>query len=201
MRYTLRDEFFGALCYDRTECDYIHLDHLALRLLREPDRPLDESELKRFDTDESEVRELIDDLRARQIPGNYLQLANKPVKGMLSAPTRIFLEITYRCPEKCTHCYTESGERHDDELSLAEKFSIVDQMAEIGCYRLSIAGGEPLVDRDFFPVVERAIDHHIDVSFSTSGIPVSVRVAKQLAALDIRTINISLDGWDEDSYG
>jgi radical SAM protein with 4Fe4S-binding SPASM domain len=74
-------------------------------------------------------------------------------------------------------------------------------MASIGCFRISIAGGEPLVDEDFFPLVEYALDKNVDVSFSTSGIPITERVAKRLSEFDIRTINVSLDGWDERSFG
>ena len=201
MRYALREEFFGALCYDSVDKDYIHLDHLALRMLRAPREPLSETDLQQHETSREEVQEVLDDLAQREMIDNFKTLPNKPLPRMLSAPTRIFLEITYRCPEHCEHCYTDSGERRAGELDRADKFSIVDQMAQMGCYRLSIAGGEPLVDRDFFPVVERAISHYIDVSFSTSGIPVTARTAQQLAALDIRTINVSLDGWDESSYG
>ncbi|MGJ5199640.1 radical SAM/SPASM domain-containing protein [Bradyrhizobium sp. HKCCYLRH1030] len=200
MRYVLRNEFFGGIVYDRVERDYLHLDHLAVRLLKQPSKPLSGAELRRFDADRAEAGEVLADLRDRQLPGNVEVLGNAAIPGMLSAPLRIFLEITYRCPEKCAHCYTESGDKRPNELSLANKLDIVDQMAQMGSYRLSIAGGEPLVDDDFFPVVERAVQHHIDVSFSTSGIPVTEKMARRLAELDIRTVNISLDGGDQQSY-
>lgn len=200
MRYVLRNEFFGGIAYDRVERDYLHLDHLAVRLLKDPGKNLSRDELKAFDTTRSETHQVLAELRQRQLIGNIEFLANEALPKTLSAPLRIFLEITYRCPEKCAHCYTESGERRPDELTLENKLDIVDQMARMGTYRLSIAGGEPLVDDDFFPVVERAIEHGIDVSFSTSGIPVTEKMARRLAELDIRTINISLDGGDEASY-
>ncbi|MFB9949569.1 radical SAM protein [Rhizobium puerariae] len=200
MRYILRNEFFGGLAYDRHEKDYIHLDHLAVRLLKKPSVELTPHEYDRFETNSDEVELIVEELRSRGIQDNVRYLDNKPGTKILSAPTRVFLEITYQCPEKCAHCYTESGPKRSDEMQLEHKLAIVDQMAEIGCYRLSIAGGEPLVDPDFFPVVERALNKDIDVSFSTSGIPVTDRVAKKLSELDVRTVNISLDGWDDTSY-
>jgi len=200
MRYVVRNEFFGSLAYDKVEKDYIHLDHLATRLLRNPDRRLSSTEYHEYGTDRGEVRLLREELKKRDLPGNSMYLANAAGQKVLSAPTRIFLEITYQCPEKCAHCYTESGPRRPDELGLSEKKSIVDQMESMGCFRLSIAGGEPLVDPDFFPVVEHAISKDIDVSFSTSGIPVTERVARRLGELDVRTVNVSLDGWDDVSY-
>lgn len=200
MRYVLRNEFFGSLAYDSRDKDYLHLDPLATRLLRAPSRPLSEAELGEHEACPDEADQIRSELADRGLLGNTRFLGNRAKTGYLSAPTRIFLEITYRCPEKCSHCYTDSGAMRDRELNRQEKLGIVDQMAEIGCFRLSIAGGEPLVDRDFFPVVERAIEHGIDVSFSTSGIPITEKTARRLAELDIRTINISLDGWDAASY-
>jgi len=177
MRYVLRNEFFGSLAYDSRDKDYLHLDPLATRLLRAPSRPLSEAELAEHEACPAEADQIRSELADRGLLGNTRFLGNRPKTGYLSAPTQIFLEITYRCPEKCNHCYTDSGAMRDHELNRQEKIGIVDQMAEIGCFRLSIVGGEPLVDRDFFPVVERAIEHGIDVSFSTSGIPVTEKTA------------------------
>ena len=201
MRFIQRNEFFGSLLYDRTGKDYFHLDHFATAILREPGRLFTEAELQNFEAEEGEIGEIRQDLTVRGMLGDTELRENRPVAGMLSAPTRVFYEITYQCPEKCRHCYTNSGAKDAGELALSEKLSIADQMVEISCYRVSIAGGDPLVDPDFFPFVEHALARGIDVSFSTSGIPITERTAQRLATLDIRTINISLDGWDEESYG
>ncbi|MGD0465696.1 MAG: radical SAM protein [Gammaproteobacteria bacterium] len=200
MRYIVRDEFFGGIAYDRVERDYLHLDPLAMRIIKKPTVPLSADEQLVFDTDNKEVSMIFSELNSLGLIESVCFFNNKIKSGMLSAPIRIFLEITYKCPEKCLHCYTNSGKKRTNELNLEEKFSIIDQMCNMGCFRLSIAGGEPLVDRDFFPVVERALANNIDISFSTSGTPITERLAKQIAELDIRTVNISLDGWDEASY-
>jgi radical SAM protein with 4Fe4S-binding SPASM domain len=88
-----------------------------------------------------------------------------------------------------------------NELSLGEKIAMIDQIADMGCFRVSIAGGEPLADKDFFPVLEHALARGIDVSFSTNGTLITETTAKRLSELDVRTINISLDGWDDESFG
>jgi radical SAM additional 4Fe4S-binding domain len=201
MRYVHRHEFFGGMLYDKHEKEYLHLDPLASALLLNPSRRFTDAELREYDADDTDVSDVVEELQERQVLGGTHFLGNTAVPGMLSAPTRIFFEITYRCPEKCRHCYTDSGAKDDGELSLQQKLTIVDQMVEMGCFRVSIAGGEPLVDRDFFPFVEYALERGVDVSFSTSGTPITRAIATRLARLDIRTINISLDGWDDESYG
>ncbi|WP_241762374.1 radical SAM/SPASM domain-containing protein [Vibrio tubiashii] len=127
-------------------------------------------------------------------------LNNEVVEGSLSAPTRVFFDYTYYCPEKCKHCFTNSGYKREQELSFEQKTAIVDQLVEIGCYRISVAGGEPLADKTFISFVRYCKEKGVDVSLSTSGIPSTKSLAHELSALDVRTINISLDGWDAASY-
>jgi radical SAM protein with 4Fe4S-binding SPASM domain len=201
MRHVLRNEFFGGLMYDKKQKDYYYLDHLAVRILRDPHSPLSPAELQHFDAEPEEIEEVKSELYSLDAFGDVHFRNNDIIDRMLSAPVRIFYEITYRCPESCEHCYTESAEKDENELSLAEKLVLIDQMVSMGCFRVSIAGGEPLIDPDFFPFVEYALEHDIDVSFSTNGTAITAKVAKRLAGLDIRTINVSLDGWDDESFG
>lgn len=201
MRFILRREFFGSLAYDTVRKDYIYLDKLATLLLTTPDCHLRAKDYEEFHTDSDEVNSLLSELKDRGFPENTRVLDDSHAEGVLSGPLRVFYEITYRCTERCQHCYTESHNKHSNELTLAEKLSIVDQLLALGCYRISVAGGEPLIDKDFFPFVEYALDHQLDVSFSTNAIAVTERVAQRLAGLDIRTINVSLDGWDDASFG
>ena len=66
----------------------------------------------------------------------------------LGIPISAQLDITYRCNERCEHCYLD----HDDkgELSLAEIKELLNQLAEAGVLFLTISGGEPLLRQDFF---------------------------------------------------
>lgn len=201
MRFILRNEFFGGLLYDRVDKEYYSLDALSVRTLRDPERRCDAAELDSYGATAADAADVLTELTEMGAIANTKFLENSPLNGMLSAPMRVFYEITYRCPESCSHCYTESDKKDERELSLAEKLALVDQLVEIGCFRISVAGGEPLVDRDFFPFVEYALSRGVDVSFSTNATLITERVAKELAALDIRTISVSLDGWDDESFG
>ena len=72
----------------------------------------------------------------------------------LGVPISVHLDLTYRCNERCEHCYLE----HDDkgEMTTAEIFDVFDQLADAGVFFLVLSGGEPLLRRDFFPILERA---------------------------------------------
>ena len=80
------------------------------------------------------------------------QLNDKALRN--GVPLSVHLDITYRCNERCEHCYLE----HDgqDELTTAEIRGLVDQLAEAGVFFLTISGGEPLLRPDCFEIIAHA---------------------------------------------
>lgn len=67
-------------------------------------------------------------------------------------------------------------------------------MVDMGSYRISLAGGEPLMSKEFFPFVEYARSKGVDVSFTTNGTLITKDIIRRLNELQIRTITISLEG-------
>src|SRR4029078_7497634 len=63
-------------------------------------------------------------------------------------------------------------------------------------FYINIGGGEPMVRRDFFEIVEYAIGNGIGVKFSANGTYIDTANARRLAAMDYLDIQISLDGID-----
>ncbi len=59
----------------------------------------------------------------------------------------LILELTYRCNERCIHCYCPEN-RGMVELSLSEISEILDQFESLGGFSLQITGGEPFVRSD-----------------------------------------------------
>ncbi len=72
----------------------------------------------------------------------------------LGVPLGVHLDVTYRCNERCVHCYLD----HDDhgEMTTAEIKDILQQLAEAGTFFLTLSGGEVLMRRDFFEILEYA---------------------------------------------
>ena len=64
----------------------------------------------------------------------------------LGLPISVHLDITYRCNERCVHCYLD----HDDhgEMTTAEIIDVLEQLADAGVFFLSLSGGEVLMRRD-----------------------------------------------------
>lgn len=118
------------------------------------------------------------------------------LKGGLDAPICITWELTYACNLQCVHCLSSSGTRDPRELDTAEAKALLDELAALQVFYVNIGGGEPMVRRDFFPIVEHAVGSGIGVKFSTNGAFIDAGAARRLAALDYLDVQISLDGLD-----
>jgi len=118
------------------------------------------------------------------------------LKGGLDAPICLTWELTYACNLECVHCLSSSGRRDPRELSTDEAKAVLDELHDLQVFYINIGGGEPMIRRDFFELVEYSISKGIGVKFSTNGAFIDADKARRLAAMDYLDIQISLDGTD-----
>ena len=118
------------------------------------------------------------------------------LKGGLDAPICLTWELTYACNLECVHCLSSSGRRDPRELTTEEAKRVVDELHDLQVFYVNIGGGEPMIRRDFFEIVEYAIDRGIGVKFSTNGAFIDAEKARRLTAMDYLDIQISIDGTD-----
>ena len=118
------------------------------------------------------------------------------LKRGLDAPICLTWELTYACNLACVHCLSSSGQRDDRELSTAEAKRVLDELKALQVFYINIGGGEPMIRRDFFELLEYSISNDIGVKFSTNGAFIDRAKAERLAAMDYLDIQISLDGLD-----
>jgi radical SAM protein with 4Fe4S-binding SPASM domain len=108
----------------------------------------------------------------------------------LGVPLSVHLDVTYRCNERCEHCYLE----HDDrgEMTTVEIKSVLQHLARAGVFFLTISGGEPLVRQDCFEIIEYARALRFNVKLKTNAILIREKQAKRLRALGVEQIQISV---------
>ena len=122
-------------------------------------------------------------------------LRNRFERG-LAAPICLTWELTYACNLACTHCLSSSGRRDPRELTTAEATALIDEIAAMQIFYINIGGGEPMIRRDFFELVEHAVSRNVGVKFSTNGTRIDADAARRLAGIDYLDIQISIDGAD-----
>ena len=108
----------------------------------------------------------------------------------LGVPLAIHMDVTYRCNERCVHCYLD----HDDhgELTTAEIKNVLDQLAEAGVFFLTFSGGEVFMRRDFLELVEYARRLLFNVKIKTNAVMIGEAEAQQIRALNVDTVQVSV---------
>jgi len=108
----------------------------------------------------------------------------------LGVPLSVHVDLTYRCNERCEHCYLD----HDDkgEMSYDELSNLFGQLADAGVLFLTLSGGEPTIRRDFWELVTRARALQFNVKLKTNAVLIREEEAKRLRALGVEQIQISV---------
>ncbi|MFC9596032.1 radical SAM protein [Streptomyces sp. NPDC056944] len=108
-------------------------------------------------------------------------------------PLEVLWDITYACPLRCSHCYSESGRRPARRLSGDDMLRAADAILALGTEGVCLAGGEPLLVPELFAVAERFTAAGVPVSLFTSGW--TLDRASAGAVLDaFSAVSVSLDG-------
>ena len=164
--YIVRPEDFGGMIYD-----------LNTRKLHR----LDEAEYEKI------VTKARNNIEVRGVN-------NASIGVGLRAPIKLYLDITTHCNLKCKHCLSSSG-INVASLTYNEVVKIVDELKEMGVFRVKIGGGEPLLHADFWKIVDAFNQAKITVSTSTNGVLVSLdpQIAKKFFEKKVK-VSVSIDG-------
>ncbi|MCD8363539.1 MAG: radical SAM protein [Lachnospiraceae bacterium] len=103
-------------------------------------------------------------------------------------------EITLACCFSCRYCGSRGGQARPEELDTEECMNVADQLAELGCRRVSLIGGEIFMRADWAQIAGRLTDHGIRVSMITNGYLFSEQVISKLKGIPVESVAVSLDG-------
>jgi radical SAM protein with 4Fe4S-binding SPASM domain len=108
----------------------------------------------------------------------------------LGVPMSVHFDVTYRCNERCVHCYLD----HDDhgEMTTAEIKRVLDELADAGTFFLTFSGGEVLMRRDFFELLEYARKLLFCVKIKTNAAMIREPEARRMVELGVDEIQVSI---------
>lgn len=121
------------------------------------------------------------------------------------------VSITDRCNERCTYCMPRELQEwlpREGILSFEETLRLIRIAARLGVKKIRVTGGEPLTRRNVLSFMrELALVPGIDdIGISTNGTLLAreatpgAPMAFALKAAGVRTVNVSLDTLDRESY-
>ncbi|HAJ38806.1 MAG TPA: hypothetical protein DCL15_24330, partial [Chloroflexi bacterium] len=108
-------------------------------------------------------------------------------------PRLIFWETTAGCNLACIHCrrITVADQLLPQDLTTAEAFNLIDQVAAFARPIFVLSGGEPLFRPDIFEIARHASDAGLIVALATNGTLIDADVARRIKASGIRRVSIS----------
>ncbi|MCK4497935.1 radical SAM protein [Candidatus Bathyarchaeota archaeon] len=127
-------------------------------------------------------------------PVSYLGVKKvEPFTQSLSAPLRMDLALTFRCQNKCVHCYA-GGSHETPELTTQEWKSIITKLGEIGIFIATFTGGEPTIREDLPDLLRFAQENGIVTGLITNGRRLSDRnYVKTLEEAGLDFVQITLE--------
>jgi radical SAM protein with 4Fe4S-binding SPASM domain len=113
--------------------------------------------------------------------------------GWERIPAAIFAELTRRCNLRCKHCYL-TDYNGDNELSTREWLDVLDEIAGLGGFVLTISGGEALLRDDLEEIAAHAVELGYFTRLFTNGTLIDEERIKRLARIPWQAIEVSLHG-------
>lgn len=126
---------------------------------------------------------------------SYDQKIQKAMSHLI--PVYTHLELTYRCNERCIHCYATVNATKQKELTIDEYKNILDQLADLGTLYLAMTGGEIFVRNDFFKIAQYAKKKSFALRLFTNAYNLTEDIIQQIVDLNPLRIEISLYGMTE----
>lgn len=111
----------------------------------------------------------------------------------------LYLEVTKRCLFNCVHCFNQ-GLPIKKEMGHNEICSILDQVADLGAYHLTLTGGEALLRTDFWKIIKYAKKKGFAIKLKTNAALITEEIAKKLADFYLSSVDVSIYGMSNKTY-
>ena len=103
-------------------------------------------------------------------------------------------EITLACPFRCRYCGSGGGKARENELTTAECSDTAEQLAALGCRRVSLIGGEVFLRADWETIVAALTSRGVRVCIITNGYRMTPDILTALRRANAESVAVSIDG-------
>jgi radical SAM protein with 4Fe4S-binding SPASM domain len=113
-------------------------------------------------------------------------------------PRACVWELTLACNLRCKHCGSFAGTKRPAEMSLEENLRVADELATLGCRRVTLSGGEPTLHPDWDTIGKRLADRCIKVNLISNGWHWTPAHVERTKAAGLCGAAFSLDGFERE---
>jgi len=108
-------------------------------------------------------------------------------------PFNVLVQVTNRCNLTCSFCdFWANGAPPRQELTLSDLHALSKDLAEVGCFLVSIEGGEPTLRADLVEIVRAFSRFHLPVLY-TNGWFIDAARAQSLFDAGLHMVGVSID--------
>ena len=123
---------------------------------------------------------------------------NKEIMDFTSrSPLKVFFEITSKCNLNCIHCSNRHSNIRSHNMKSKTVIHYLNQLYDLNVPEINITGGEPLIHPDIYKIMNHAIQLFPGLTISTNGKLLNDKILSFLKQIELRYLNISLDGTAE----
>ena len=125
-----------------------------------------------------------------------------PMCDFADRPFILFWEVTRACALACRHCRAiAQPQSHPQELNHEEAMTLVDRIAELNPPMLVLTGGDPMMRRDIFDIIERAAAKGLRVALSPAATNRLIHTDfHKLRQAGVVSMSLSLDGATQETH-
>lgn len=116
----------------------------------------------------------------------YLREKARKTNTLLS----LHIDITYRCPLKCIHCYIDH--RNKQELKLSEIKKILEDARKLNALFITYSGGEVFLRKDFDEILSLTKRLGFSIKIITSGYLIGEKEVEMLKKNNVLNVGVSL---------
>ena len=109
-------------------------------------------------------------------------------------PTHCVWELTLSCTLRCAHCGSRAGEKRPQELSTAQRFRLVEELADCGVKEITLIGGEAFLVPSWIDIIAHIRRHGMTCSMQSGGWGLSKDDVARAADAGLQALGFSLDG-------
>jgi len=106
---------------------------------------------------------------------------------------------TRTCNLRCIHCYLDAGNKGERELNTTEAKKLIRYASEIGARSFLFTGGEPLMRKDLYELMEYAKDFGLKLLLATNGLLLNDWALSYLKKFEV-SLSINLPTIDQYIY-
>ena len=119
--------------------------------------------------------------------------------NIILSENNIYIYLTNNCNQRCKHCYMYAGDIKIGELSVDDWKGVLKDFKQAGGNGVTFTGGEVTVYKGFEEILRFSHELGLIVTVLSNGILWSEEKIQELHKY-IDEIQISIDGYDKDSY-